>query len=416
MNKSKFLNNIVDQKSNIALVCVLGMIGGFLVSRALSSMGIIGFGIIALFNINPREWFRHKWWLLGCGWIAAYAISYFWSADKGYWDTTLQVKLPILLLPVSFALLPKFSVKQLQVFMIAVSLMLLAGACYSVSFLIRNWAYYIHEYGSSQMLPTPAKSDHIRFSMCIALFVIWCIYFWKHISGWMRWFAGITITLLIIYLHILAAKSGLITLYAFFVLWGINIAMNKQRVLGIGIIIGLAVFITFAVKNIPTLSRRLDYIKYNYDMYRNGDRTGQFSDLSRLISYDVALKLIAQHPWIGVGVGDIPDDMKTAYRRYYPQIEQERQILPHNQLLTVTVGCGIPVGILFLIWSLAPLTWLRRRKERIFLIAAWFGIFLQLMIEPVLEVQYGVFVYLFFLLWFKYTLVVEDKMQECRPS
>lgn len=412
MSKSKFLNNIVNQKTNIALVCILGMIVGFLVSRAVASLSIMVFGVNALWNIHPREWFRHKWWLLGCGWIAAYAISWFWSEDKGYWNSSLQVKMPILLLPLSFALLPRFSVKQLRIFMVVVALLLLGGACYSISFLINDPEYYITAYGRSTTLPTPAKNDHIRFSMCVVLFVIWCIYFWRHVYGWLRWLLAISVLLLIVYLHVLAAKSGLITLYAFFVLYSMHIALNRQKILGIGIIAGTMLLVVFAIRNVPTLNSRLHYIRYSIDMYKNGDRSGNYGDVSRLISYELAFKLIEQHPWTGVGMGDIFQEMKILYQENYPQIKEDRQILPHNQMLMVAAGCGVPAGLLFLVWVFAPLTWLREQKGRVFLIAGWFGIFLQLMIEPVLEVQYGVFVYLFFLLWYRYTLDVKKAVQE----
>jgi hypothetical protein len=56
--------------------------------------------------------------------------------------------------------------------------------------------------------------------------------------------------------------------------------------------------------------------------------------------------------------------------------------------------------LLFAAWVFFPLVWLRRNRQGFFFFVVWLVLLLELMIEPVLEIQNGVFVYLFFLLLF----------------
>ena len=381
------------------------MIVGFLVSRVALSISMFLFGINAIRDVSPRQWLKQKWWLLGMIWVAIYAVTYFWSDDKANWHTRLEVKLPFLLLPLAFSFLPPFSKKQLQIFTVTTALLFVAASMYSVSFLIREPAYYISQYKQSHVLPTLPKYDHIRASLAIVLFMIWSIYVWPSLQGkTAKWIVGTSLFLLVIYVHILAAKSGMVSLYIFVVLWGIYLAFGKKKLLGFLIIISIPISFFIAIKCIPTFYERANYVGFSVIMFRNGDTTGKYGDIARIMSYRLATRLIAAHPLTGVGTGDMHTEMNHAYDIYYPATPVEGRLIPHDQFLIVALGCGIPAMIIFLIWVFMPLAQIRRNRAGFFFFAVWFLLFLQLLIEPVLEVQFGVFLYLFFLLMQKHEL------------
>ncbi|MBS1587944.1 MAG: O-antigen ligase family protein [Bacteroidetes bacterium] len=400
MNKNSVLNNKVFSKSNIAVFLAFAMLVGFLLSRAILSMAMIAFVVNAVRDVHPRYWFRQKWWWLGLLWVAAYGLSYFWSHDKIAWSERFQVKLPILLFPFAFAFMPKLSSKQLQWFTVATAALFLGGACYSVYPLIGHVGHYVDQYAVSHLLPTPAEDDHILFSLSVTLFIVWCVYIFPYLSkGFARWFVGITAALLSVYLHILAARTGLFLWYVFVLFWAVYMAVRKNKWVGIGIITALIVFCALAITYIPTFRMRIGYMSYMMVVYKQGEMSADYSDMGRWISYDLAIKAIRQHPWAGVGAGDMMDTMRAGYARYYPGTKEEQVLLPHNQFLTVSLACGIPVAFLFALWVFTPLTWLRRHRGSFFFFMAWLILFVQSLVDPVLEVQYGVFVYLFFLLW-----------------
>lgn len=387
------------EKSNIAVICIFGMIASFLVSKYTLSITVFLFGINAIRDIPPRQWLRNKWWLLGVGWVALYALTWFWSDDKHTWDIRWQTKLPVLILPLAVSFMPRFSAKQLQFITISSLLLLLAGACYSTSFFLIDPINTVKQYKYSGILPTLPKSDHIRASIAIALFIIWGIYTWPILeSKRAKWLVGICIGLLIIYMHILAVKSGLLSLYLFLGCWGIYLAVAKKKLAGIIIIIAIPLSVLFAVRYIPTFRERAHYIDFQWYMLTHGDQSGNYGDINRLMSYKIAVSLIKEHPLTGTGTGDMLTSMDKGYEKMYPDVPQHAVLLPHNQFLIVALGCGIPAMLLFITWVFIPLTKLRRDRQSFFFFMVWLILFLQLMIEPVLEVQIGVFVYLFFLI------------------
>lgn len=386
------------EKSNIALICIFGMFIGFLLSRVTLSISMFLFGVNALRDIHPRLWIRNKWWLIGVAWVSIYALTWFWSVDKHTWDIRWQTKFPFLLLPLAFSFMPRFTAKQLQILTFSFGILLLVSAFYSMSFLILDPETYIKKYRYSVMLPTLPKEDHLRASIAIVIFIVWSVYVWPFLQRSVKWVVGICVGILVVYIHILAAKSGLISLYLFLIGLGVYFSFSKKKLIGIIVIIAIPVFIMAGVKYVPTFRERLNYIDFTWFMFKHGDVSGNYGDINRLYSYKIALRLIQQHPVLGVGTGDMFTEMTKGYERLYPNVPKEAILMPHNQFLVVALGCGIPAMLLFTVWVFMPLAGLRKNRQSFFFFMVWLILFLQLMIEPVLEVQLGVFVYLFFLL------------------
>ncbi len=417
VDKSSFLSHNKLEKPVIAIFCIFLMVGGFLFSRALLSIGMVLFGINSLWNIPPSRWLDHKWWLTGVGWVLIYALTGFWSTDKETWSVMLQMKLPVLLLPLSFSFLPRFTARQLQVITIGLGFMLFGGACYSLSFLLGNMQHYVQEYNVSHMIPTPVYRDYICFSSSIAIYIVWSVYFWPQLIGrGIKWLQGFLTVFLVLYLHVLAAKSGLIELYLFIVFLGVYNCFTRKSATGLLIIISFPVLLLLGIRYIPTLRERYKHVTYSWYIFKAGDKTGKLGDLSRLISYDIAFKLIAEHPIMGVGTGDMLDAMKVGYAKWYPDVKDDtNKLIPHNQFLTVALGCGIPAMVLFAVWVFMPLSRLRKNRASFFFFMVWFLLLFQLMIEPFLEGQFGIFVYLFFLLLFRHVLPPAEEKNKINP-
>lgn len=407
MSKSKFIRHNFFSKTNIALICILIAVFGFLYSRAFLSFGIFSFGINALRDIHPRRWIKNKWWLLGVCWVAAYAISWFWTDDKANWSERFDVKLPILLLPLAFSFIPAFSIRQLRIFTVVTAMLLFTAVAYSLYFFVQAPGAYIYEYSVSHGLPTLAGGDHIRISLFIAMFILWCFYFMKYAHGAMKWFTGVTAFIFIVFLHILAARTGLVALYVFILLFAAYLGIRKNKALGIGLAVFLLLVGVFSYNFFPTLRNKIGYFEYTVIEYKRSGLQGHYSDMGRFISYDIALRKIGQNMLLGVGAGDILNEMKEGYDRWYPGVSEEKRLVPHNQFLIVALGCGVPVLLLFTAWILMPLRGLRRNRAGFYFFAAWLVLLLPLMIEPMLEVQFGVFVYLFFLLWQRHVMLHE---------
>jgi len=381
------------------------MFVGYLFPPAVLSISMMLFGVNALRDVNPRLWFKDRWWLVGVAWVLMFAITWFWSDNKGDWEVRFQLKLPFLILPMAFTFLPQFSAKQLQLLTLTVAIMLTGSAFYSLSFLIMDPVHSIHGYKLSHILPTLPKGDRINATMGIAVFIILAVYVWPILaSRAAKWVIGVCIAIMVIHLHIIAVKSGLIALYIFVIGWSIYTMVAKRSVVAFVILLAVPLTFFLAGRFVPTLRERVAYTGFSYYMFKHGDHSGKYGDISRLMSYSIALDIIKKHPLLGVGAGDIKDQMDTTYARVYPEVQQVDRLYPHNQFLVNALGCGIPAMLLFVLWLFMPLAKLKRNRQSFFFFMVWLIGFFELMIEPHLEGQLGIFVFLFFLLFQKHEL------------
>jgi O-antigen ligase len=399
LDKNSLPPQTIVWKRRIALVCLLGMLGGLLCSRALASISMMVFGAACLWGISPGRWIKQRWWLLGLSWVALYALSYFWSGDKGEWNAHLQVKLPFLLLPLSFGFLPRFTVKEVQFYTWGLGAIVLSGTIYSLSFLWSSGGAILFHYKYAHVLPTPVYNDHIAFSTAVALTIAWVLYYLPaYRVKWQRYILIALSLFLGVYLHILAAKSGLIALYILLI--GLIVSYARQNIKrALSLVVLLICSIALAFVTIPTLRERIGYSYVTWRSYKAGERDGIYSDAGRIISYSIAIRSIGMHPLKGVGAGDVLHEMRSGYAKWYPDVTPKQQLWPHNQWLTCAMAAGIPSAILFTIWLIAPLRRIRRNREGFFFVIVWIMLLVPLMVDVFLEVQFGVAVFLIFLLW-----------------
>ncbi|MGC4057380.1 MAG: O-antigen ligase family protein [Chitinophagaceae bacterium] len=378
----------------------LMMVFGFLCGRAILSLGMFLFCLNAIWDTSPRKWFRDKYWLWGLAWTGLYLISWFWSEDIPYYLERIQVKLPFLLFPLAFGLLPALPEKHLKVFTYGLLVLMLGGCAYSLSFLFRNYEEVLRGYSYSKVLPTPAYKDHIRFSIFTAWTIFWYFFMYrKMLTKTGRAILIGAILFFSLYLHVLAVKSGLLVLYSFALLYFIYLLLKKRwRVaMAIALIAGTAFYVS--LKKVPSFKAKFYYVVFSFNEYRAGNVASNVSDLGRLLSYDLGWKIFKEHPLAGVGAGDVRLEMKKKYEQYSPETRPEERIVPHNQFLEVALVGGILTLIPFFIWVIAPLKSIRKSRNGFYGLATWFALFASMQVEPMLEVQFGVFVYLFCLLW-----------------
>ena len=376
------------------------MVLGFLCGRAILSVGMFLFSINAFWNKSPLTWLQKKWWLWGLSWTLLYLISYFWSSDIPYWHERVMVKLPFLTFTLGFACLPMLTQRHIKFVYFGIGALLTAGCFYSLSFLMSDPQKVLDGYYFSKVLPTPAYKDHIRFSVFAAWFVIWSCFMYRKMDTGVQKTATIVLLLFIsLFLHILAVRSGLLVLYTFILCYFVYLLIQKRFTWALSLFAGFCLISSVLYLSVPSLRNKIGYVRYTYAEYKKGNITADFSDMGRLISYDLAFKSIKEHPFIGVGAGDVRAAMKEKYEQFSPKTKPEQRIVPHNQILEVALAGGILMLIPFLIWLCYPLQYINKSRAGFYVFSVWLGLFVSMMVEPMLEVQFGVFVYLFCLLW-----------------
>ncbi|MFM6945098.1 MAG: O-antigen ligase family protein, partial [Bacteroidota bacterium] len=143
---------------------------------------------------------------------------------------------------------------------------------------------------------------------------------------------------------------------------------------------------------------KIGYLYYSALQFTHAERAEKldinYSDIGRVLSYRVAMQEIKKAPIFGFGEGDVMQTMKLGYQHSYPQVPEEKMLLPHNQLLIILLSIGIIGLLLFVCYLMVPVFAVLKQDP---FVAILFAIiqFIGLLVEPALEIQSGVFVYIF---------------------
>ncbi len=383
------------------------MMAGFLLSRSLLSIGmfvVVANGFLQNDFKERLAVFAANKFLIGISCLFLFPfLSGLWSSDLDTWQAAMQDKLPLLLLPFAMAQQKGVERKHIVLFTICWMSLLLAGSVWSAAHYIGNTQTYEALYRFSKVLPTPAGNDHIRFSMAIIIaLLLWLqLEEWKVINAaaWLGVFRSIAFGL-IIYLHLLGAKTGLLGLYVIvlpLLIWKLMEAKLKQ--LAVVGLLGICCLPVVAYYSFSTFRSRVQYVLFEQQNWESKKFAGGFSDQNRWLSIRSGWHVFKQNWLTGVGYGDIRSETANWYASEAPAVPPSEQFLPLNQWITSGSGAGVGAVILFTIVILLPFyqkEW-RQNKQALFFLLFMNIIFLY---ETTIDDQFGVYLFSFFtLLW-----------------
>jgi O-antigen ligase len=221
---------------------------------------------------------------------------------------------------------------------------------------LQNIDLYTNLYTHGQVLPT--LIHHIPFAVLLSIGLLFSLFnMLKKISVKEKIVNTFFAIWLFYFIHVLSVRTGLILTYTGLILFIIILLLKlKNIVFTIGFTSIIMIISILAYKNITTIQHKINYTKYGLSLFKNGqDTLNQVSDSRRFLSDEIGIELIKQHPILGVGFGDLQDEMDTIYKQRYPLFQQDVYSHIHNQYLYTIAGSGIIMGILFIIALLLPL-------------------------------------------------------------
>lgn len=391
----------------IAISSCLGMVAGLMWSRALLSVCMVLLVINALHPAVRKEawqlWRQSRFAHWSALFFFVYWLSGLWSSDLNSWLAIATNKIPFLFLPFAFFAIPLHKPKVQKMVIMALIIMHIAVILYSLFTLWHHPEYYVGGYNFSRPLPTTKYNDHIRFSISLVLTLVMMFYllFDKQvplIKRGTKVFLILSSILFIIYLHVLAAKSGLLCLYIVLLVYGFFMLWKRSSRLALCFGLAILAMPVAAYYLVPTFKKKVHYVKYEIDKTRaEGHFDYSLSDAGRMITYDIGLRAIWANPVIGVGAGDFMEEMRKGYDRYYPEVPQHEQYGPINQFLFTALCVGIPLSLSCVLMVFAPL--FQRSSYRLYVVVNALVLLFCIMVEAMLELQFGVFTYLFFILF-----------------
>jgi len=365
----------------------------------LSMIALVVFGVLSpTLNQDWKRIWTNKSFVATLGIFTLFLASALVSDNSSESMIRLRIALPMLLLPIAFALLPIFSKKSYQQ-LLSIYIYMMAIACLGV---LINYGLHFEAMQQrlvvSKSIPTP-NGEHIRFSLMINLAVFagfWLLeqqFYWKRTVE--KWLMRILVLFLIITLHLLSVRIGILILYGGLLTTVFYYMLSKKYyVIGVVLLMGIGVMPYVAYKYVPSVQAKVSLTKHNWDMYQQG-HIGEYSDTRRLLSYKIAWDVVQKSPWFGVGIGDLNDEQATYYQEKYPD---QQVMYPHNFFLMLYAATGILGLIFFLGCFFFPLFY-RQNYKNLFFLLFYTTIFLSFMTENTLLSAIGVGIYSFFLLF-----------------
>ena len=145
----------------------------------------------------------------------------------------------------------------------------------------------------------------------------------------------------------------------------------------------------------PGLHARLSATLFEYNLYRRYNNPNGGSLSQRIEFTRASFHIIRQHPWFGVGTGDVPQAFSQAYDEIHSPLNEEFRFRAHNQYLAVAVAFGLVGLAFFLLVLLFP--YFSTKRHRIYLYTVFLCIVLLSMFpEDTLETQAGASLFAFF--------------------
>jgi O-antigen ligase len=392
-------------RTSILFYCILAMIAGLFLSRAVLSISMMAFVLVSFFHNDIGRQFKNfisspLLWGMSLLFLVP-LISGAWTENKDQWAGMMQIKAPLLALPLAFAA-PMFFTqqqwRQLLYFFVAASFI---AVCWSLFQYAGNSASVNEAYLKAKSMVTPLENDHVRFSWLVhvaALLCSWIFYIFKRENRRYSWAWLIVAIYFIIYLHLLAARTGLFSFYISLLLLGIYLLIKKTNRNHAFILLLVLVSLPFlAYYLLPSFQNRVKYFQYEIAYGKNASYLPGANDANRIISWKAGWGLMLNDPVKGVGFGDIQAKTVEWYNTHYPGMLESDKIYPSSEWLMYGAGTGIPGMIIFTICMIIPL-FIRTRHQLTWLILSITAAF-SFIADIGLEVQFGVFIYAFILLW-----------------
>ncbi|MFI5187002.1 MAG: O-antigen ligase family protein [Chitinophagales bacterium] len=416
MNESRNNPVIGDWRKSILLISMMAMITGLLFSRIILSFALIVFVVISLFHRNIllqlKVFFSSPLlWSMSLLFLIPF-ISGLWSGDLSQWSGILRIKLPFLLLPVSFAGIESFNFKDWERIAFSFLILMAIGTGWSLWHYFQNPDLIHAAYLRAGTIETPLENDHVRFSLLVAIAILTAIFLLTQKKG--NYKKTILILLLvmtlvfILYLHVLAVRTGLFCFYMGVFVFLISLLWRKKNKMRYSLLLGLMLlFPVISYFILPTFKNRVSYLKYDLSLVQKNILVQGSNDGDRFFSIKAGWRLLHQNPWAGVGFGDIKKETDRFYETNYPHAMMADRILPSSEWMMYGAGAGWPGVILFSFAMLVPF-FVRRWRRNIFWLLLNLFLASSYLFDIGLEGQYGIFMHAFILLWWYKWLQLQE--------
>jgi len=288
-----------------------------------------------------------------------YLFSGINSSNAGMWVSRLNTNLIFMVVPLGIYLLGPYSESFVDR---VLGMFAIINFIISI-YLLTDYFYHFEEVNSSylkgQTIHTPII--HVRYSYFVALSIVFSVYlFLKENKKIRKYLYGFIAIYLIVFIHIMAVRTGILSLYLSAVLIAFYYAfVYKKYLIAFLSMAILIVLIVLSYNFLPSVKNKINYVKWDIRTTLDGSAKYHTSDRIRIYSIINGLKVVKDSPLLGSGIGDIEEDMDKKYDLNYKDLPKEMRFQPINQFVFTLSSMGIIGFVLFYGLLLFPLFYLK---------------------------------------------------------
>ncbi len=295
--------------------------------------------------------------------LLVYVLSGINSENTSMWFGRVNTNLIFFVIPFGMFLLGPYDERFIDKVL---------GAFVSVNFIISAYlliAYFFHfqevntSYLKGQTIHTPII--HVRYSYFVALSIVFSVYlFFKNRGGYTKYFYGIVALFLLVFIHVMAVRTGILSLYLSAILLAFYYAIvDKRYKLAISTTGLIVAFMVLSYLFLPSVKNKINYVKWDIETTLNGTAKYHTSDRIRITSIINGFKVLKDSPLLGSGIGDIEDEMNKKYELNYRDLPKDMRFQPVNQFVFTLSSMGILGFVLYYGLLLFPLVYLKERHS-----------------------------------------------------
>ncbi len=314
--------------------------------------------------------------------------SVFYSENLQYWGETLGLRLHFVVVMLSLSMFATFNKNLIYKFLYSiVALTAILALITDVNVFLYSCSNTIRDCKGVLLTPT----DHIIFTIAIAISFFIGLYLYNSkeiiVSKYDKYILAILTAIIGISLHYIPVRSGLVGFYVgIIVLILQKIFTSKAYKTWLIVMVGVCIlpFVVYFV--VPKFQQKVNLTLKEVTAFKNSGIANGSSDGNRLLSWKIAIDLWGKEPILGIGAGDIRDEVFKVYEQKYPEVETK--IVPHSMWFIMLLGGGIIGLVLFAIWVFVPLIKLKLYNSTLYL-PIWAVTFMAMLPNVTLQVNSG---------------------------
>jgi O-antigen ligase len=374
------------------LFCFMLPFGGLILSGI-----IIAWLILSIFNLKDSKLqlgIKNIQFKLLCLFFISTCVSAFFSYNSSEALTSIEIKFSFIIFPWLFFCF-EYPISILKKCLIG----FVSGCFFACIILLGRAAFYAFNGQSEYFFYTSFSAflhpSYFAMYLTFAISIIVLFYdTWFNSKKEMKYTSYFFITIFIICIFLCSSKLGII---GFFIITPIlflhkNKKLMKPKYLVLIIIIFIVGFM-ISSQLFPESFARLQVLRTLNTT--NVDKTSKESTAVRLLIWQQALKLIAQEPIVGHGVGDVNDKLYESYQTNGLTGAYQHKLNAHNQYLQTYIGLGLIGFILMLYFTIGQLI-VSLIKAKTLMVIFSLLLTMNFLVESMLQTAAGVLFFAFF--------------------